>query len=92
MGHESSSPCCAAVGRALCDLRAGDPARLAHHGAGVRQAANVLHRHHQVPRRLEDLHGLVMGDAEEAAAVHLQDLVAHLRRGEGRERRGGGRG
>lgn len=77
------SPGHAAVGRALGDLRAGDPLGLAHHRAGVRQAAHVLHRHHQVARRLEHADGLVVRDAQEAAAVHLQDLVPHLRGGEG---------
>lgn len=43
------------------------------------QPPDVLHRHDEVAGRLEQLHGLVMGDAEEAPPVHLQDLVSNLR-------------
>lgn len=85
----TNSPRHAAIGGALSDLRAGDPLGLAHHRPGVRQAAHVFHRHHQVLRRLQDPHGFVVRDAQKAAAVHLQDLVAHLRGGERAQRHGG---
>lgn len=42
------------------------------------QPPDVLHRHDEVAGGLEQLHRLVVGDAEEAPAVHLQDLVSHL--------------
>lgn len=42
------------------------------------QPPDVLHRHDEVAGRLEQLHRLVVGDAEEAPAVHLQDLVSYL--------------
>lgn len=42
------------------------------------QAPDVLHCHDEVARGLEQLHGLVVGDAQEAPSVHLQDLVSHL--------------
>lgn len=42
------------------------------------QAPDVLDRHDEVTGGLEQLHGLVVGDAQEAPAVHFQDLVSHL--------------
>ena len=42
------------------------------------QPPDVLHRHDEVAGRLEQLHRLVVGDAEEAPAIHLQDLVSYL--------------
>lgn len=89
LGPNPNSPCHAAVGGALRNLRAGDPLGLTHHRPGVRQATHVFHRHHQVPRRLQDPDGFVVWDAQKAAAIHLQDLVTDLRGGEGTQRSGG---
>ena len=47
------------------------------------QPPDVLHCHDEVAGRLEQLHRLVMGDAEEAPAVHLQDLVSYLQSQDG---------
>ena len=79
------SPCVGdgAAGGALRDGRTGDPLGLVHHGAGVGQLAHVSRPHQQVMTRLQDVHGVVVGDGHEAPPVYLQDLVAHLR--EGRE-------
>jgi len=44
----------------------------------VGQPPDVLHCHNEVAGGLEQLHRLVVGDAEEAPAVHLQDLVSYL--------------
>lgn len=74
-------PCRADEG--LSDLGARYPPGLVHGGAGMGQPPDVLHRHDEVAGRLEQLHRLVVGDAEEAPAVHLQDLVSYLRSQDG---------
>lgn len=47
------------------------------------QPPDVFHCHDEVAGRLEQLHCLVMGDAEEAPAIHLQDLVSYLQSQDG---------
>lgn len=54
------------------------PPGLVHSGAGMGQPPNVLHCHDEVAGGLEQLHCLIVGDAEEAPAIHLQDLVSYL--------------
>lgn len=69
-------PCRADEG--LSDLGARYPPGLVHGGARMGESPDVLHCHDEVAGRLEQLHRLVVGDAEEAPAVHLQDLVSYL--------------
>lgn len=47
------------------------------------QPPNVLHCHDEVTGGLEQLHCLVVGDAEEAPAIYLQDLVSYLQNKDG---------
>lgn len=54
------------------------PPALLQQRAGVRQTPHVPHLHLQMAPCLQDVHGLVVGDDDEALAVHLQDLLPHL--------------
>lgn len=90
MLYTTHSPSHAAVGRTLSNLRAGDPLGLTYHCPGMWQTAYVFHRHHQVPWWFQDSDSFIVWDAEEAAAVDLQNLVPNLWRREGTHRHGGG--
>lgn len=67
----------------LSNLGARYPPGLIHGGAGMGQPPNVLHCHDEVTGGLEQLHCLVVGDAEEAPAIYLQDLVSYLQNKDG---------
>lgn len=66
------------AGVGLVSSQTGAPPALVQQRAGVRQAPHVPHLHLQVEPCLQDVHGLVVGDDDEALAVHLQDLLTHL--------------
>lgn len=55
-----------------------DPFGLIHHCARVRQTTHIPHLHQQVASSFEYVNCLIMGDGDEALAVHFHDLVTHL--------------
>lgn len=72
----AASRASASVG--LVSGRTVAPPVLVQQRAGVRQTPHLPHLHLQVAPCLQDVDGLVVGDDDEALAVHLQDLLTHL--------------
>ena len=63
--------------RPLHDLSI-DPMSFVNFCASVRQLSHILDGHYHQFGRLQHMHGLGVGDVQEALPVHIQDLVSYL--------------